>query len=475
MRTTNLCYNSLTMPARFLRTALLIFCAAIPAATLVQASLFAQSAPAPGAAAGASNPGTLLVFPFENDSRVASLDWLGEGIAELTAERLQDRGMSLLSRQDRLAALEKIGLPDSARFSHATIVKIATEADADGVVFGRFIYDGKTLTLEARVLRLSPPWLSPPYTQSGTQENLFRLHARLTWQILCALSQKNCPQTGADTDETSFAAPPLSLRADVLQNFVRGVIALDDESRLRALREAARLEPTWDRPAFELGQLYFMRHDCDAALPWYSHVPPGRADGPEAAFNTGICHILRNDAARAEGAFAGLLERSRSADPRIHLPEMPEVRNNLGVAHLRAGKVAEAAAEFEWAAALDEEEPDYWVNIGIAKLAAKQPAAAVTPLERAVKIDPKDKDARALLISTLESVGRSADAAAVLSESSAQMSAGATQPAPRDPVAQVRISMKFDRTLLRPGNNAPAGQHSPGTNSQKAQSDTGSK
>src|ERR1700722_6303747 len=126
VRRTSLCYNSLTMPARFLRTALLIFCAAIPAATLVQASLFAQSAPAPGAAAGASNPGTLLVFPFENDSRVASLDWLGEGIAELTAERLQDRGMSLLSRQDRLAALEKIGLPDSARFSHATIVKIAT-------------------------------------------------------------------------------------------------------------------------------------------------------------------------------------------------------------------------------------------------------------------------------------------------------------------------------------------------------------
>ena len=462
------------MPPRFSRTGLLIFCAAILAATLAQASLFAQSESASGAAAGASNPGTLLVFPFENDSRVASLDWLGEGLAELTTERLQDRGVSLLSRQDRLAALEKIGLPDSARFSHATIVKIAAEADADGVVFGRFIYDGKTLTLEARVLRLSPPWLSPPYTQSGTLENLLRLHARLTWQILCALAQKNCRQTGADTDETSFAAPPLSLRTDALQNFVRGVIALDDDSRLRALREAARLEPAWDRPAFELGQLYFMRHDCEAALPWYSHVPPGRADGAEAAFNTGICHILRNDAARAEAAFAGLLERSRSSDPKFHIPEMPEVRNNLGVAHLRAGKLPEAAAEFEWAAALDEEEPDYWVNIGIAKLAAKQPAAAVTPLERAVKIDPKDKDARTLLIATLESVGRSADAVAVLSES-AQTGAGATQSAPRDPVAQVRISMKFDRTLLRPGNNAPAGQHSPGTNSQKPQGDTGSK
>jgi hypothetical protein len=462
------------MPPRFFRTGLLMVCAVILAAAIAQPSLAAQSEGPPGAVFGASNPGTLLVFPFENDSRVASLDWLGEGLAELTTERLQDRGMSLLSRQDRLAALEKIGLPDSARFSHATIVKIATEADADGVVFGRFIYDGKTLTQEARVLRLSPPWLSSPYTQSGPLENLLRSHARLTWRILCALARKNCPQPGTDTDESSFADPPPSLRTDALQNFVRGIIALDDDSRLRALREAARLEPAWDRPAFELGQLYFTRHDCEAALPWYSHVPPGRADGPEAGFNTGICHLLRNDAARAEAAFSALLERSRSTDPKNRLPEMPEVRNNLGVAHLRAGKSADAAAEFERAAALDEEEPDYWVNLGIAKLAAKQPAAAVPPLERALKIDPKDKDARTLLISTLESLGRAADAAALVSES-APSSAGATQPAPRDPIGQARLSMKFDRTLLRPGGNAPAGQPARGINSQKHEGDTGSR
>jgi tetratricopeptide (TPR) repeat protein len=458
------------MPPRFFRTGLLIVCAVFFAAAIAQPSLFSQSEGAPGAVSGAPNPGTLLVFPFENSSRVASLDWLGEGLAELTTERLQDRGVSLLSRQDRLAALEKIGLPDSARFSHATIVKIATEADADGVVFGRFIYGGKTLTLEARVLRLSPPWLSPPFTQSGPLENLLGSHARLSWQILCALAQKNCLQPGANTDESSFAAPPPSLRADALQNFVRGIIALDDDSRLRALREAARLEPAWDRPAFELGQLYFTRHNCEAALPWYSHVPPGRPDGPEAGFNTGICHLLRNDAARAEAAFSGLLERSRSAGPKDRLPEMPEVRNNLGVAHLRAGKSADAAAEFERAAALDEEEPDYWVNLGIAKLAAKQPAAAVPPLERALKIDSEDKGARTLLISTLESLGRTADAAALVSES-AESSAGAIQPAPRDHVAQARLSMKFDRTLLRPGGNAPAGQPSRGINSQKHEGD----
>src|SRR5258705_11573843 len=104
--------------------------------------------------------------------------------------------------------------------------------------------------------------------------------------------------------------------------------------------------------------------------------------------------------------------------------------------------------------------------MGSARLAPNQRAAAVPPLERALKIDPKDKDARTLLVSTLESLGRSADAAAVVSEA-AQSGAGATEPAPRDPLAQVRISMKFDRTLLRPGGNATARQPARGMNSQQ--------
>ena len=120
-----------------------------------RSSRFSQSASGTHPSTDPTHAGTLLVFPFENGSRIASVDWLGEGLSELTVERLEDRGLNVLSRQDRLAALEKIGLPDSARFSHATMVKIATEADADEVVLGRFVSDGKTVTLEARVLSVN--------------------------------------------------------------------------------------------------------------------------------------------------------------------------------------------------------------------------------------------------------------------------------------------------------------------------------
>jgi TolB-like protein len=181
----------------------------------------AQSAENSGTVAAEARPEILLVFPFENESKAADLDWLGEGLSESTVERLEDRGLNVLSREDRLATLERIGLPDSARFSHATLVKIAAEADADAVIYGRFQSDGKTVTLEARVLHLSPPSLSPALKETSAMQGLLRAQARLTWQIICALDPKKCPPQGASTDESSFSEPPASLRLDALENFVR--------------------------------------------------------------------------------------------------------------------------------------------------------------------------------------------------------------------------------------------------------------
>jgi tetratricopeptide (TPR) repeat protein len=429
----------------------------------------AQSASDAHTASAESRPETLLVFPFENESRQANLDWLDEGISELTAERLEDRGVYVLSREDRLATLERIGLPDSARFSHATIMKIAGEADADVVVYGRFQFDGKSVTLEARVLRLSPPSLSPPLKEMSAMPDLLRAQARLTWRILCALDRKNCPPQGANTDESSFSEPPASLRPEALENFVRGLAGSESEERLRLLREAARLEPAWDRPAFELGQIYFKRRDCDSALVWYSRVPPNRPDGPEASFATGVCHLARNDAGRADAAFSGMLERTRKSGEKGALPELPEMHNNLGVARLRLGKWNEAGTEFERASALDPEEADFLVNIALAKLIGKQAAAAVAPLEHARMIDPADKEAKALLIATFESLGRSSDAAAIRSE-------GADNADKQAPInlqdasglaRLARVSRNLDHALLRPSTDPPAGQSAAGKGPRK--------
>jgi len=426
-------------------------------ATANRAYAAKQTGAARPAAPADSHHETLLVFPFQNDSKIANVDWLGEGMSELTTERLEDRQLNVLSREDRLAVLEKMGLPDSARFSHATIIKIAAEADADVVLYGRFQSDGKTVRLEARVLRLNPPSLSLPLTETGAMQDLLKANARLTWQVLCTLDPTRCPAQGTNRDEFSFSDPPPSLHLDALENFVRGLAGSQDEERIRLLREAARLEPAWDRPAFELGQIYFKKRDCDSALVWYSRVPPNRPDGPDASFATGVCHLVRNDAARAEAAFSGLIERTRKTGEKDSMPELPEMHNNLGVARLRLGKWSEAGTEFDRASALDPGEADYLVNSAIAKLIGKQGAAAVAPLDRARKIDPDDKEAKSLLIATLESLGRAAEAAAIRGEAG-DNNEKVTPPNLQDANGLsrlARVSRNLDRTVLRTGGDLP--------------------
>jgi hypothetical protein len=140
------------------------------------------------------------------------------------------------------------------------------------------------------------------------------------------------------------------------------------------------------------------------------------------------------------------------------------------VARLRLGKWNEAGVEFERASALDPEEVDYLVNISIVKLIGKQAAAAVAPLEHARTIDPDDKGTRALLIATLESLGRGPEAAVIRSE-------GAETPDKQAPpnlqdgnglARLARVSRNLDRTLLRPSGEPPEGQGTAGKAPRKA-------
>src|SRR6202161_2893435 len=101
------------MPLRVVRFGLFILGAALCVAVIADRPCVAQTQADARAASTEARRETLLVFPFENESRIASLDWLGEGLSEVTTERLEDRGVNVLSREDRLATLERMGLPDS--------------------------------------------------------------------------------------------------------------------------------------------------------------------------------------------------------------------------------------------------------------------------------------------------------------------------------------------------------------------------
>jgi len=84
----------------------LLFSAGAGAQSLANASLLAPApAPQPRETAAVS----LLVFPFENTGQNPRVDWVGEAVADLAAERLQDEGRMLRSRAELAAAVKQFG------------------------------------------------------------------------------------------------------------------------------------------------------------------------------------------------------------------------------------------------------------------------------------------------------------------------------------------------------------------------------
>src|ERR1700740_1654888 len=128
--------------------------------------------------------------------------------------------------------------------------------------------------------------------------------------------------------EFSKLQQPLSLAA--FEQYIRGLLANDDASRLRDLKEASRLEPDWPEPAFALGEFYFQRKDCSAALPWYAKVPPAHARRMEAVFATGVCRLRLGQPDKAEEVFRTLEEDVRRS--LVAGAELPEILNNLALA-----------------------------------------------------------------------------------------------------------------------------------------------
>src|SRR5258708_22590459 len=112
-------------PDRFIRHAVLLSYALLCSA----AYLNAQQPPAH--ANGSAQPGVYLVFPFQNVGASPRLDWLGEGLEELTIQYLSTAGQQVYSHAGRAPELERNGLPFSPRLSPARILPLAPPLAAD--------------------------------------------------------------------------------------------------------------------------------------------------------------------------------------------------------------------------------------------------------------------------------------------------------------------------------------------------------
>jgi tetratricopeptide (TPR) repeat protein len=336
--------------------------------------------------APAVQAGATVALPLFNSSRDRSVDWVGESVAESIIEALHGEGLVTLDRNDRAEAYHRLSLRPSIALSRASIVKIADELDASHAIFGTFEVVRNapaktTVRLSVRVLDLRKLSQTPDFTEDGLLEDLASIQNKIAWSVLAAINAKPI------STQTDFLARQPNVRVDAMENYIRGLLAKDEAARHRYFTQAARLDPNYSQPCFQLGLHYWEKEDYQHASQWFQRV--GRMDPHfmQALYYSGICRHYVAEYAAAEVAFAGVA----AAVP------LNEVFSNLGASQLRQGKLAAAIGNFERALEGDPADPDYHFNLAYALWHAKRFEEAADRFRAVLERIPDDRDATTLL------------------------------------------------------------------------------
>ena len=177
---------------------------------------------------------TAAVLPFANrtsaaDPAQASLDWIGESIAETVRDAIGSRGAVTPSRAETEEAYRQLNLRPLSILTEASMLKIGEALDAEQVVYGSFefladpaaphgIADG-SLKITARIFDRRRFKQSSEFIESGNLEDLPALEAHLAWRALVLLTPRLAP---AEADFRSLRPP---VRLDAEENYVRGLLA----------------------------------------------------------------------------------------------------------------------------------------------------------------------------------------------------------------------------------------------------------
>jgi len=323
---------------------------------------------------------SVFILPFENRSNAPGLEWISESFPELLEERLASPGIYVLTREDRLRACDRMGIPAAVHPSRATVYRIAEQMDADVIVLGHYSFDGRNFTATAQMLDMHRERLSSEIVESGSLLQLIDVQTALAWDLIRLL------RPGSSVTKQAFTAGVPPVRLDAFENYVRGVTAANSEEQIRRFREAIRLNPAYPDALLQLGKVYYEQRQYDQAVSTLARVPQNDSQSREANFYLGLSAYYQGDFQRAEAAFRFVTER---------LP-LPEVYNNLGVAVSRRG--GRSAVEcFQRASDVDPNDSDYRFNLGLAFYRAGNLTAASRQLREALDLRSNDGEAKSLL------------------------------------------------------------------------------
>ncbi len=295
---------------------------------------------------------TVLIVPFYNLSNSKNISWIGESLAESLGEALAAEGIVRVAPDERRATMAGMGIQQAARLTQATVLEIAINVDARVAVQGEFTLlgvagDPRQVRITSSVIDIRQMHRVAQLEETGPLDELSRIQSRLAWKLIRALRPAYAVPV-----ETYLQTHP-AVRLDAMENYIRGLLASNQEQQLRFFSTAARLAPTYSEPSLRLGLYQLERKDYRAAANWLTKVGAGASRYREALFYLALCqyHLGEFEPARAR------LEQLATEAP------LNEIFNNLGVVQARLDQEA-ALSSFGRAIEADPADPAARFNAG---------------------------------------------------------------------------------------------------------------
>jgi tetratricopeptide (TPR) repeat protein len=423
------------------------------------ALLLALAVPASAARAGAvpETANTVLIFPFENTSKVAAsqdYNWIGESFSEMLSELLDASGdLQTLRPDERTLAYEREGLPPTAVLTRATSIKVGERAGADLIIIGTYRVDGEkskeTITVTARMIDLREGRVIGNELNRGAKlSDLQELQGEMAYEIM----RQRDPALALSKGEVVGQATkiPPSSYAD----FMKAITTSDRQNKAAFLARAIEAyakgvqNGQFTQAIFELGRISYLDSKWDDAIKLLSRVDAKYPRYIEAAFYLGVAHANAKQNDAAVKVFTDLV------------PKMPlyEVYNNAGVVYLRAGRIDDAILYLKPAAEAATRDLDTQFNYGYALWLKNDFAGAAAQLQKAVRRRPadgeavrysqQDGEAFYLIAKASERIGKSAEAAEALDQAKRYLPSFAQWETRRQIPDLTRLKGRFSRVAL---------------------------
>ena len=351
----------------------------------------------PAVAAAQATPGSrVLVMPFSASADVGAPGgagaalWLGEAASVVITEALTAQGVGALTRDERVAAFDRLNIAMSAALTRATMIRVGELIGASEIVFGE-VHLGSSLRIRARLVRLAAGREMPVVSEEAPLEEIFALLGRVATRL--------STHTGRFRPSATSVAP---LPLETFESYVKGLVAATPAAQRRFLESALRQAPTDARILLALWNVRTAQGEHESALASASAVPSDSPAYRRARFAVALSLV---ELRRFDGAYQTLTNLAA-------VDRSAAVANALGVVQLRRGVPpggTSAVSYFKRAVDEDPENTDYLFNLGYAYALAQSTTDALTWLRETVRIDVADADAHLVMSAVLVAAGRTTE------------------------------------------------------------------